>query len=327
MKGYRFQRCRGRRSSPGRTGCGSSGPAGFALLAVLWVLVAVAVLGSVISLAGRQALAAAHNRINLTKAAWLAEDCVQRGLSAITAVLVAESLDQNSWRALDRVVPADPLLAVKGCELELRAAGTTIDVNTASERVLRRLLELHDHRRGRVDSLVAALLDWRDPDDLTRLHGAEYGDYEAQGRHPPRDGPLADIRELHRVRGWADLPGIAGLVGVEPDRICLNHAPLPVLASLPGFSEEAIARLAERRFRNLPLDDLLSLSGEISVPARDSLLRYYPELVRLTVVEPDAWIIVGRAESGIPAVGVSLEIRLVRAGSRTAIVRRRSWIS
>lgn len=52
----------------------------------------------------------------------------------------------------------------------------------------------------------------------------------------------------------------------------------------------------------------------------------YPDLLRLTTSEPDAWTLTARGISGAPAVTVALELVLVRAGDRAAIVRRRTWI-
>jgi type II secretory pathway component PulK len=305
--------------------------AGFALLAVLWVMVSVAALGLAVSLAGRETVGAAHNRVSLIRATWLAEGCVERARAVIADALAETPVQapggHAGWRSLDRTVLGARLVAEAGCDVRLEAGGTTIDVNSASEGVLRRFAALHRIPPARADSLVAALLDWRDADQVARPGGAERREYEAAGLHPPRDGPLADIRELRRVRGWMELPELDALFGVERDRISLEHAPLPVLAALPGFTAEAVARVAERRLRDAPIQDLASLAGELSAGARDSLLAHYPELVAATTTEPDAWLVIGRAGSGSPVVRVTVELRLVRAGGRAAVVRRRSWIS
>jgi hypothetical protein len=43
-------------------------------------------------------------------------------------------------------------------------------------------------------------------------------------------------------------------------------------------------------------------------------------------VEPDAWLVTARGVTGFPQVTAVLEVRLVRAGARAAIVRRRTWL-
>ena len=80
------------------------------------------------------------------------------------------------------------------------------------------------------------------------------------------------------------------------------------------------------RADHTPIADLSTFAGQLSPGARQVLLANYAELTRATVTEPDAWIVVVRVEAGAPAVGAVVEVRLVRAGTRAAIVRRRSWI-
>lgn len=52
------------------------------------------------------------------------------------------------------------------------------------------------------DADVDAIGDWRDADDLHRLHGAENNDYVAAGYpYGPRDGPFETVFELEQVKG------------------------------------------------------------------------------------------------------------------------------
>jgi type II secretory pathway component PulK len=304
---------------------------GFALLTVLWVMVGVAALGLTVSLAGREAVATARNRVDLTRASWRAEDCLERARSAIAGALIQEMPlrpggEPSVWATLDRVALTAPVVTAPGCELSVRPAGETLDLNAADEEVLRRLLAALRVPPARADSLVQALLDWRDPDDKARPNGAESSWYRSEHRHPPRNGPLADVRELSRVRGFETLDAAESVLGVEPGRVSLNHAPSAVLAALPGLTPEAVARIAERRARGLAIGDLLSLSGELSPAAREVLLARYPDLVRMTTPEPDAWIVRSRGQAGIPPITAWLEVRLVRAGSRAAVVRQRTGV-
>ncbi|MDB4949022.1 MAG: hypothetical protein JWM27_1671, partial [Gemmatimonadetes bacterium] len=50
---------------------------GFALLAVLWILVGAAALGLAVALSGRSAVAAAQNRVDLARARWAAAGCAE----------------------------------------------------------------------------------------------------------------------------------------------------------------------------------------------------------------------------------------------------------
>jgi type II secretory pathway component PulK len=331
---------------------------GFVLLAVLSVMVGVTALGLALSLAARNAIRSSENRRSATIAAWRAEGCAERARGVIRDVLgggndgrssatgVPSIYSRGDWRTLDRWVAESPLMRADRCAVELEAAGSTIDVNAASEELLHGLFAALHLPEARIDSLTDALLDWRDADDVPRPSGAEREWYEREHRvtpllaprNVPRNAPLEDPRELADVRGFDALPGIDSLLGVEPGRIDLGHAPLPVIAALPGFGSEAVARVAEDRLRGVARAaasgaasgvapaDLLSLAARLSPNARSAIVARYADLARLTTVEPDAWILTSRARAGEPAITAVVELRLVRAGTRAAIVRRRSRV-
>lgn len=156
--------------------------------------------------------------------------------------------------------------------------------------------------------------------------GAEWTWYAARRRPLPRNGPFADIRELALVRGGSDEAGLDTLLGTERGRVSLNDAPLPVIAALPGFTREAVALVAEHRARHVILTDLLTFASELSPGARDTLESNFGELVQLSTTTPDAWVLTSRGTVGEPPITEVVELRLVQAGSRAAVVRRRTWI-
>jgi general secretion pathway protein K len=298
---------------------------GFVLLAVLWVLVGLAGLGLALSLVGRDAIGATQNRVSLARAHWLAEGCV----SVVRAVAATELADparaDAAWRALDELVADSPLTGNTGCDLSVRRAGTTLNVNTADAPELRRVfLALHVMPMSS-DSLVDAILDWRDPDDEPRPNGAERAWYQERQRFTPRNGPIADVRELARIRGLDQLSGLDSVLGVDPGRIPLGRAPRAVLMALPGFTEELADRIAELRERRALPADLLTLAGALSPSARDSLSARYAEVVSLVTIDPDVWIVTARARNGVSPPISTVEVRLARAGARTAVLRHRNW--
>ena len=298
---------------------------GFALPAVLWVIVGVAAISLAGTLAARESVATAQNRVDHLRAAWRAEGCLEIARATIADGLADGDHGHTVWAGLDSVLARSALLAGTGCAIVARAAGAMLDVNAANAEQLQRLFLAAGARPGEADSLTVALLDWRDRDDEPRLAGAENSWYRARDELSPRDGPIADVAELQRIRGMRDLPGVDTLLGVEPGRISLSRAPLGVIASLPGIGDEAIARLTEMRARGEPPRDLLAFAASLSREARAEMLARYPELVALVTTEPDAWIITSSAKEGPRAVSASIEVRLVRAGTRAAIVRRRTW--
>jgi type II secretory pathway component PulK len=311
---------------------------GFALLAVLWIVVAASSLAIATHAVARQALDGASNRTELLKARWIAADCLERARATIAHVLAYRdnlqagitsspfSSSHYSWRSVGEAVRASRLLPVDGCELTVSAAGSRASVNAADEELLRALFRVAKVPEKRVDSLVDALLDWRDADDVPRTVGAERAWYAGAQRQLPRNASVADRRELRLVRGFESPASIDSLFDVEPGRIALEHAPVRVLLALPGFGHETVGRIMELRARGQAIPDLIVLGESVSPAAREEMLARYADLVRLTTFEPDAWIVTARGRAGPKPVTYALELRLVRAGDRAAIVRRRSWV-
>lgn len=320
---------------------------GFALLAVLWVMVGLAALALAARLAARDALAAATYRVTATAARWRAEGCAERARAVIDAALgrrEAEETVPGAWAALDDVLASSSTvtLPLRGaaCDIELTPAGVALDVNSADADMLRRLVRALG-AGARAESITDAILDWRDADDVPRPLGAEREWYSSRGRYPPRDGPIAARAELARIRGVRDTldegadaddrfaeglaAALARALTVEPGRVVLARAPSAVMLALPGMTEESVARVLDLRARGERVVDLGRLGSLLSPSARDTLLSHFPELSRAVTPEPDAWILVARAAGHETLHGSGAELRLVRAGSRAAIVRRRTW--
>ena len=303
-----------------------TGRSGFALLAVLWVIVGVAAMALAGSLAARTAIATAQNRVDHTRAAWRAEGCLEIARATIETGLATGARSAAAWNAVDSVLADSRDVRGADCDLTARAAGAALDVNAASADQLRALFRAAGARAGQADSLTDAVLDWRDPDDIARPNGAEAAWYTARDQLRPRNAAIADVAEFGRIRGMSEVSGIDTILGVEPGRVPLARAPLAVIASLPGFGDEAVARVGEMRLRGAPPGELLAFAASLSREARAALLARYPELVALVATEPDAWIVTSRATDGPRhIITATIEARLVRAGTRAAIVRRRTW--
>jgi general secretion pathway protein K len=299
---------------------------GFALIAILWLLVAMAVLGLDDTVTTRDALATAQNRMNITRATWHAEACgdVVRATAddALGDTLVSAAA---AWDTLDRSL-ASVGAELPECAVSARAAGDRLNVNEADADALIAAFTADGVPEENADSLADALLDWRDADTVPRLRGAEIGWYRAAGRVAPSNSPFQDEGEIHLVRGFENADSLIALLGVEPGKIVLDRAPLAVIASLPGMTPEAVARIAELRWRGEPVGDVSALGASLSEDARAKLVAAYPELVRMIATEPDAWIVRITATSGKPAVSVVEELRLVRAARRAGVTRARLWL-
>ena len=293
---------------------------GFALMTVLWVVTAGAVVALAAATAGREAAGASANRVNAARAFWRAHDCAARARAAVDRELSEgdETDALRRWRMLDRLVVID----ADDCDVRFEAAGTRLDVNNASEEELRALLrEVTDTG---AEALADALMDWRDVDGIPRALGAEAEWYDARDRVLPRNGALADPAELRLVRGFEG-GAYDSLLTVGPARLSLNTAPLAVLASVRGLSEEVRQRIADERASGRAIGDVLVLAGRVSREAASDLLANYPEIARRTTSDPDAWMLAARGGAGSPEIRATIEMRLVRDGRRAVALRWRSW--
>ena len=291
---------------------------GFVLLTMLWVIAGATVLALAATVAGRDAVRAGGNRVNATRAFWRAYDCASRTRAAIDGALSDDDGAVPRWRMLHRVIAASG----DRCNVRLEAAGSRLDVNSASEAQLRALIR--ETTTVDADPLVDALLDWRDADSTARALGAEARWYDAAGRLGPRNGPFADAREVRLVRGF-ESGTFDSLLTVGPERLALNAAPLALLASVPGLSREVRDRIAEERASGRTIADVLDLLPQLSPPAAADLLAHYADVARLTRVDPDAWWVTARGYVGLPEMAVTIELRVVRAGRRAVVLRWRSW--
>src|SRR5216110_394855 len=205
---------------------------GFALLAVLWTLTAVTVLAGTAITAARLGSTTTRNRVLLARAAWAREACAE--------ILQARYAQDPSVRRLDSM----DLGRGTWCSGTLEDPSVRLNVNLADRTALVTVLQAVVHCSAAVDSLVDALLDWRDPDAIPRPFGDESS--------ANRNGPLADVWELRYVRGFTDSI-VARLAPFLTTRgtgaINVNAAPREVLAALPGITEETVRQLLVHRGR------------------------------------------------------------------------------
>lgn len=92
----------------------------------------------------------------------------------------------------------------QGMKTEIRVVGENglIDINYANRDLLALILKQVGMQPDAADQMLDTLEDFRDPDDLHRLHGAEDPQYEQAGLpFGAKDGPFERIEELQQVMG------------------------------------------------------------------------------------------------------------------------------
>jgi len=204
------------------------------------------------------------------------------------------------------------------CTATLEDPSIKLNLNLADRAGLVTVFQAVVRRSGAVDSLVDALLDWRDPDAIPR----PFGDQSSGNRN----GPFADVWELRYVRGFTDAL-VARLASFLTTRgtgaINVNAAPREVLGALPGTTEETVRQLLMHR-GNAALPNADALAGLLSPSARATLLASYPVFVRAAVFAPQQPVaVVAGGVRGTPLVA-RVTLTLVPVAGRLAVIRRES---
>jgi general secretion pathway protein K len=132
-----------------------------------------------------------------------------------------------------------------------------LNLNTApTDRVDRLLLTLGVDKQDR-DTINDSLQDWKDPNELYRLNGAESEDTYLRLPVPyrARNGPLEEAAELLQIKGVTPAlyfgsegkPGLAELVTTRGGgQVNINTAPEVVLKAL-GLSDAEVSEVVQSR--------------------------------------------------------------------------------
>lgn len=300
---------------------------GFTMITVLWVITVASIVALAGALAGRTTVSASRNRVQAERALWSALGCARSTQAEIDGLLGgALTLDEGAliWRMLDRRIAAQPITSSWPCTVRLEAVGSKLDVNAATPEMIASLLRTLGEPDGRVLEMTDALIDWRDTNDVELPSGAERAWYERSSRALPRNGPLADVRELALVRGFEDLSRFSPVLATEPGRVSLAHASPNVLSAVPGITRETADLIASLAADGTPVSDVSVVAGRVSSQSASELISHYPEIVRATTADPEAWMLEVEVKNGEPATTVVVQWRLVRAGRRVMVVRSRT---
>lgn len=218
---------------------------GIALVVVMWLSILLTiVIGSFAIVARTENLQARH-LFDTTRAWYAAEAGLHR------AVFELRNPDINArWFADGRQYE----VSFEDAQLEISITDETgkIDLNVADELLLGALFDSVGVEPDERDLLVDAILDWRDPDDLVRLNGAEDDDYEAaEYPYGAKDAPFDTVTEVQQVMGmsWELFQAIEPALTVYTGRARPDpaFAPREVLLTVEGMTEELATEYISQR--------------------------------------------------------------------------------
>ncbi|MFB3884251.1 MAG: general secretion pathway protein GspK [Thermodesulfobacteriota bacterium] len=181
-----------------------------------------------------------------------------------------------------------PLVFDQGsCEIRIMAEGGKVNINKVSEATLRKIIGNLGLEAEQRDIVTDSILDWRDPDDLYRINGAE-NDYYQSLKEPYlcKNDNLDSIEELLLVRGVtpelfygrkktlngeeeskADQAGLKDIFSIysSGEQIDINSATSVVLRYVLGVPEDVSRPIVKAREEKgfLNQQDLLQRVPEI----------------------------------------------------------------
>ena len=219
---------------------------GVALVLVLWASVLLVIVASTFIVERRTEAMVVANSVSMSRAEGAADAGVYRAI--FDAYRSDGSPDiwgrDGAWHpwSFDGI----PV------RVEMRDESAKIDINTASDALLRGLFVSAGLTDDEAGALLDAVLDWRDADSLKRLHGAEEDDYKAAGLPwRPANAPFQAIEELQLVLGMRPelYRRIAPSITVYSRQTGVNPqiASRDVLLAIPGLTPDVVDDYIARR--------------------------------------------------------------------------------
>lgn len=228
-----------RRASP-------RGQRGVALVLVMWVAILIAVVAGAFIQERRAETLVVRNSISIARAAAAADAGVQRALMDAFRGDAAADAWKRDGQPHEWTFDGVPV------KVEMRDESAKIDINTASDALLRGMLLSVGVQEDEATRLLDAILDWRDPDSLRRPNGAEEPEYRAAGLdYGPANEPFGAIEELQLVLGMRPeiYRRIAPMITVYSKQPGINPAlaSRDVLLAIPGVTPELVDDYIRRR--------------------------------------------------------------------------------
>ena len=180
---------------------------GFALLVVIMVLLLASFLASQLSLDVRTEQRLAANAKERDRAAILAE----AGFNIALFRVMDKPIDLEAESEYGRLVPGRQYIhPLKGGQVKYHAVNESgkIGLNAGDPKLLELFLQYRKLSLMQATVVLDALQDWRDPDNLLRLNGAEQEYYmNLPAPYIPRNGRIEDPGEFFLLRGTDLLTG------------------------------------------------------------------------------------------------------------------------
>lgn len=226
---------------------------GFALLVVILVMLITSFLASQLIMQVRTDLQITANIKQRVIGRMLAEGGVNLALFRLIDKPAIDFEEKIGGSVFLRGYTYETVLPTGKMEYYAVDESGKIDLNKTPIDFLKKFLEYHGLAEEEVAVVVDSLLDWRDPDDLHKLNGAEKDYYEEQEKsYIPRNGKIEDPAEFFLIRGTESLRGkfdpyAVFTVNNRTKKININNLSPEMLAFLVGDDEDLIERYRQEQ--------------------------------------------------------------------------------
>jgi len=235
---------------------------GIALMLVIWILAILMVVVLSVSFMTKVESRSTIAFKEGIEEKFIAEAGIQRAAEEIMyrkinlGVPIEEGKETKVWN-IDGTPNVFPL-ENSTCLVRITDEAGKIDINKASEILLKGLLKSLGVKDEDADVIVDSIEDWRDADDFTRLNGAESDYYMSLAvPYEAKNADLESVEELLLVRGVTqelfygngNKPGLQDFVTVYSGngKINVSAASKEVLMAIPGITPELAGSILDFR--------------------------------------------------------------------------------
>ena len=219
---------------------------GIALVLVIWLATLLTVVAASFAFSARTDALVIRNSISMARA----ESAADAGV--VRAVWESYRIDNSTEQWRRDGAPHEMAFDEAIVRVEMRDESARIDINTASDALLRGLMVSIGLTDEEATRLVDAIADWRDPDSLKRPLGAEESDYQAAGlTYRPANAPFQAIEEIQLVLGMRPdiFRRLSPMITVYSRQagVATPAATREVLLAIPGVTAEQVDAFIVRR--------------------------------------------------------------------------------
>ncbi len=243
---------------------------GVALLAALWLVVAIATVALQFSLEARER----RNVGILASERGIQRAAALGALAAVQAKLehalrispsgnnaaIARLRASDPWAYVDSLYSVPVYVDSMEVDVVARDLGERLNINQVNETELQTFFSFLLGDYSKATHLAQAVMDWRDADSIPRPSGAERDAYIKAGMLAlPTNSTFRDVDELQNVMGMT--PEIYAAVSPYlttrgSGAVNINTAPVPVLRALPGMTDATLNMILMLRSQGRRIDNI-----------------------------------------------------------------------